>query len=93
MLSQLINWKVRFKNKIWLAAFLAALITFAYQIFSMLGIVPPVSQEGAAQIAKIEINLLVMFGIVVDPTTTGLSDSNQAMCYSRPREEDQDGGL
>ena len=89
----MINWSIRFKNKIWLAAFLAAFITLVYQTFSMLNIVPPVSQAGAAQMATVAINLLIMVGIVLDPTTTGLRDSRQAMCYSEPREEDQDGGL
>ena len=89
----MINWSIRFKNKIWLAAFFAAFIILVYQIFSMLNIVPPVSQEGAAQMATVAINLLIMVGIVLDPTITGLRDSRQAMCYSEPREEDQDGGL
>lgn len=88
-----INWKVRFKNKVWLAAFLAALVTFIYQMFSMFGIVPPVSQEGAAQLVTIVLNFLVVMGVVVDPTTAGVTDSRQAMCYSKPKEEDQDGGL
>ena len=32
------------------------------------------------------IELLVLLGVVVDPTTAGASDSQQAMNYEKPRE-------
>ena len=30
--------------------------------------------------------LLVILGVVNDPTTAGMSDSNQAMTYTKPKE-------
>ena len=34
------------------------------------------------------IDLLCLLGIVVDPTTDGVSDSTQALDYSAPKKED-----
>lgn len=79
-----INWKVRFKNKTWLLAFLGALVTFIYQILGMLGVVSPISEDLATQIIGIVVNLLVALGIVQDPTTTGMSDSTRALSYDCP---------
>lgn len=79
-----INWKVRFKNKTWLLAFLGALVTFIYQILGMLGVVSPISEDLATQIIGIVVNLLVALGIVQDPTTTGVSDSTRALNYDCP---------
>ena len=79
-----INWKVRIKNKTWLLAFLGAILTFAYQILGMLGIVSPLLEDMAAQIQGVIVNLFVALGIVQDPTTEGISDSKQALHYECP---------
>ena len=68
-----INWKVRLKNKAWLAAFAACVLAFIYQVLGMVGIVPPVTQD------------MVTLGVVVDPTTAGTGDSAQAMTYQEPK--------
>ena len=34
------------------------------------------------------IYLLVALGVVVDPTTSGVSDSTRALCYECPKEDD-----
>ena len=88
-----INWKVRLQNKTWLLAMLAAIVAFVYQILSLLEIVPAVSQDQVTQLVGLVINILVALGIVVDPTTTGVTDSQQAMTYDKPKVSDQDGGL
>ena len=79
-----INWKVRFKNKTWLLAFLGSIVTFIYQILGMLSVVPPISEDLATQVLGIFVNLLVALGIVQDPTTTGVSDSTRALNCDRP---------
>lgn len=84
---KLINWKLRFKNKISLAALIAATIAFVYQILGIFEIVPAVSQDTIEQLAGIIINLLVAFGIVVDPSTHGLKDTAKVMTYQEPRNE------
>lgn len=80
-----INWKVRFKNKVWLTAFTGAIITFMYQILGMFGVVSPFSEETVVQLVGLLINMLVSVGIIVDPTTEGMLDSVQALEYTEPR--------
>ena len=82
-----INWKVRLQNKTWLLAMLAAIVAFVYQLLSLLEIVPAVSEDQVTQLVGLVINILVALGIVVDPTTTGVTDSQQAMTYDKPSGE------
>lgn len=82
-----INWKVRLQNKTWLLAMLAAIVAFAYQVLALCGVVPAVSQDQITQLIALVINILVALGIVVDPTTTGVTDSQQAMTYDKPSGE------
>lgn len=82
-----INWKVRLQNKTWLLAMLAAIIAFAYQVLSMFDIVPAISQDQVTQLVGLVINILVALGIVVDPTTSGVTDSARAMTYTEPKED------
>lgn len=80
-----INWKVRFKNKTWLITFLIAVLAFVYQILGMFDVVPPVTQDMATQLITIVVNILVAVGVVIDPTTAGASDSEQALNYNEPK--------
>ena len=80
-----INWKVRFKNKTWLVTFLLAVLAFVYQILGMFDVVPPVTQDMATQLIAAVVNILVAFGVVIDPTTVGASDSEQALNYNEPK--------
>ena len=80
-----INWKVRFKNKTWLITFLIAVLAFVYQILGMFDVVPPVTQDMATQLITIVVNILVAVGVVIDPTTAGAGDSQQALNYNEPK--------
>ena len=40
-----INWKVRLRNKTWLASVLALIVSFAYDLLAMLDVVPPLSED------------------------------------------------
>jgi len=79
------NWKLRFKNKATLLTLLVTIIAFIYQILGIFGIVPSISQDSATQIVTLVVNALAMLGIVVDPTTQGISDSERAMTYEEPK--------
>ena len=80
-----INWKVRFKNKTWLITFLLAILAFVYQILGMFDIVPAITQDMATQLIAAVVNILVAIGVVIDPTTAGAGDSQQAMTYNEPK--------
>ena len=81
-----INWKVRLQNKTWLLAMLAAIVAFAYQVLALCNVVPAVSQDQITQLIALVINILVALGIVVDPTTSGVTDSTRALHYDKPGE-------
>lgn len=81
----MINWKVRFKNKAWLLTMAVTVIAFVYQVLGLLGIVPAISQDQVTQLVTLVVNMLVCLGIVIDPTTAGVTDSQQAMTYDEPR--------
>ncbi len=85
-----INWKVRLRNKVWLAAMASLLITFAYGVLDLLGVVPSISQNKALEIAQSLLTFLGLIGVVADPTTAGLEDSNRAMGYEQPWDDDVD---
>lgn len=66
--------KSRLKNKTTLIALLVAVITCIYSILSALGITPSVSQDTIVSIISALVTALCTLGILVDPTTPGISD-------------------
>lgn len=76
-----INWKARFKNKTFVLAFAALVISFIYTALSMFDIVPSVSEDSLVKFFTMAVNILGMLGVVVDPTTDGMKDSDRAMLY------------
>ena len=82
-----INWVLRFKNKPVLVALVAAVVAFVYQILGLFGVTPSVSEDTIINVVGLLINILVMLGIVVDPTTKGASDSIMSLEYDEPRAE------
>lgn len=74
-----INWKLRLQNKATLTTIILAIVAFVYQMLGIFGVVPSISQDTIINLVGLVINLLVGFGIVVDPTTSGVSDSKLAM--------------
>lgn len=81
-----INWKLRIKNKTTLTAILAAVVALVYSIAGLIDTFPDISQESLWKCIEIVIEILVLLGIVVDPTTSGVSDSERAMGYTKPKE-------
>ena len=83
-----INWKLRLQNKTTLLALIGAIVALVYQILGIFEIVPAVSQDSVISAVAVIINILVALGVVVDPTTSGVSDSERALCYECPKEDD-----
>lgn len=79
-----INWKVRLRNKTWLMSIIALVITFVYDLLAMLEIVPSVTEEWIMGIVQTALTLLTALGVVIDPTTSGATDSDRAMLYDEP---------
>lgn len=84
-----LNWKVRFKNKVWLTSFLSLIIGFVYNIMSAFDIFPAVTQSAVMQIVGNVLEFLGLIGVIVDPTTAGFEDSNRAMSYQEPWKDEE----
>lgn len=80
-----INWKLRFQNKATLTAIVLGVVALVYQILGLFGITPAVSENEIINIVGMVINLLVLLGVVVDPTTAGVGDSELAKSYEQPK--------
>lgn len=83
----MINWKVRFKNKTWLISFVVTVLAFVYQVLGLFEITPAVNQNDVVQLITLIVNMLSAVGIVIDPTTAGVSDSQRAMTYNEPKKD------
>lgn len=73
------NFKVRFKNKTFLLTFVVTLLAFIYNTLGTFGIVPAIAQEEIYNIILGIVNLLALLGIVIDPTTEGIKDSENTL--------------
>lgn len=76
-----INWKVRLRNKIWLASVLALVVSFVYKILAAFDVVPAISEEWLMTVVDTVLTILTALGVVIDPTTEGAADSDRAMTY------------
>ena len=74
-----INFMVRLQNKTFLLTFLVTCISFIYQLLGMFQIVPSISSDSLTQFVTMFINLMAAVGILVDPTTKGVSDSERVL--------------
>lgn len=82
-----INWLLRLKNKPVLVALITAVVAFVYQVLGILGITPGVSEKEVVEYAGLIINLLVLVGIITDPSTAGVRDTDAVMDRTEPRKE------
>lgn len=78
-----INWKVRIKSKIFWMAFIPAILFLCSKLLVLFGIVFDFTQieERLLDIVGAVFSILVLLGVVVDPTTIGAGDSEQAQRY------------
>lgn len=85
-----INWKVRFKNKVWLSTFISLIVGFVYNVLAAFDIFPKITQHAVMQIIGEVLTFLGLLGVIVDPTTAGVEDSNRAMSYTEPWQDPPD---
>lgn len=79
-----LNWRVRFKNKTWLTMFISLIVGFVFNILKLFDVVPSFSENLVMNIVGQVLTFLGLIGVIVDPTTAGVSDSNRAMSYDEP---------
>lgn len=85
----MINWKVRMQNKTFWLAFVPAfllLIQAVAQVFNVSVDFTNLNKDLLGVVNAL-FTVLAIVGVVTDPTTKGLSDSTQALTYSKPKED------
>lgn len=84
-----INWKVRFKHKTFLVALFSMLLLLVQQVASFFGVDTTVFNEQATDLFNTVLAVLVLLGVVTDPTTASVSDSERALEYKSPKGDDE----
>lgn len=82
-----INWKIRIKNiNFWLTIIPATLL-LAQVVASVFGFTLDLGDLGNKLIAVVNavFGVMAILGVVNDPTTAGLTDSDMAMTYDEPK--------
>ena len=81
-----INWKVRIKNKLFWLALIPAALLLVQTVCSVFGIELDFGdlQDKLLAVVNALFAVLVILGIVVDPTTEGVHDSERAMTFEEP---------
>lgn len=94
-----INWTVRLKSKSFWLAIIPAVLLLIQVVAAVFGFGLDLGELGNKLLAVVNavFAVLAILGIVVDPTTEGVSDSQQALTYTEPKadsdeQEDVDNG-
>lgn len=85
-----INWKVRFKNKVFLTSFLSLVIGFVYSMLALFDVFPTITKNNVLEIVNQALTFLGLIGVIVDPTTAGIGDSERALTYVEPWKDEED---
>lgn len=85
-----INWTVRIKNKNFWISFIPAMLLLVQVVASVFGYSLDLGDLGNKLLAVVNaaFGVLAIIGVVTDPTTKGISDSDQAMTYEKPKDGD-----
>jgi phi LC3 family holin len=82
-----INWTVRLKNKNFWISFVPACLLLVQTVLSAFGVTIDAGAIGNIILGIVDAAFVVLtiLGVVTDPTTAGVSDSDQAMTYTTPK--------
>ena len=84
-----INWIVRVKNKAFWVAIIPAGLLLVQVVAAVFGFTLDLGDLGnkLLDVVNAIFGVLTILGIVVDPTTKGVSDSARALTYTKPKGE------
>lgn len=74
-----LNLKIRLKNKTFIITMMTTIIAFVYQMLAQFEVVPKITQDQTIQALMLVVNILASLGILVDPTTDGVRDSDRVL--------------
>lgn len=84
-----INWTVRIKNKNFWLSIIPTVLLLVQVVAAVFGFTLNLGDLGnrLLDVVNAAFSVLVLLGVVTDPTTAGISDSKQAMTYTAPKED------
>ena len=85
-----INWKLRLQNKATLWSLICLVVSIIYRVLDAAHVIPPFTSDFVLEIAADVLSVLGLLGVIVDPTTDGVSDSQRAMGYEWPWRDGDD---
>ena len=88
----MINWQVRMKNKVFWLTIIPMVLLLIQAVAAVFGFEIDLGELGnrLLDVVNAAFGVLAALGIVVDHTTSGVSDSKQAMAYVEPKREEVD---
>lgn len=83
------NWIVRLKNKNFWLSFIPTVLLLIQAVALVFGFELDFGDLGnqLKEIINLAFIVLALLGVVNDPTTKGLGDSEQALTYKTPKED------
>ena len=83
----LINWMVRIKNKAFWMSVIPAVLLLVQVVAATFGFTMDLGDLGNKLLAVVDAAfcVLAILGVVTDPTTVGISDSQRALTYNEPK--------
>ena len=84
----MINWQVRIKNKAFWLSLIPAVLLLIQVVAAVFGFDLDLGDLGnkLLDVVNAVFAVLAILGIVTDPTTAGVGDSQQALGYIKPKE-------
>lgn len=82
----MINWKVRVKSKVFWLSIIPAVLLLTQTVLALFGITWDYTMISDQLLAVVNAAFVVLaiLGIVADPTTQGIGDSERAIKYTEP---------
>mgnify|MGYP002795275094 FL=1 len=88
-----INWKVRLQSGSWWMGIISAVVVAVFAVLKLCKVDLPVTADEIMNAATLILMIPAAIGVMTDPTTKGVSDSQQALTYDSPKEDEEKGGL
>lgn len=84
-----INWTVRMRNRQFWIAMIPAIALLVQAVAAVFGFALDLTTLVGRLLAVVEAAFVVLtiIGVVVDPTTVGISDSGRALGYTEPHDD------
>lgn len=80
-----INWKVRLQSGSWWMGIISAVVVAVFAILKIFKVETSVTADEIMNVAMLVLMIPAAIGITTDPTTKGVSDSQQALTYDAPK--------